>query len=122
MGLMMPSQALTVGTFAVAIVVVLMAILWVSDWLGGQHPNRNKNIPFESGLGANVITHPAMPVAFYLLAVSFLVFELEAAFLFAWAVAFHGLGWTPILGGGGFMTVLGLGLFYEWRMGGLQWR
>lgn len=119
---MMPPQALTVGIFAVAVVMLLVAILWVSGWFGGRYPNRNKDIPFESGLGVNVATHPAMPVAFYLLAVSFLVFELEAAFLFAWAVAFHGLGWAPILGGLGFMAILGLGLFYEWRMGGLQWR
>ncbi|MFA7495097.1 MAG: NADH-quinone oxidoreductase subunit A [Acidithiobacillus sp.] len=110
-----------VGIFALAVLLVLIAILWISGWLGGQHPNRNKNVPFESGLGVNTTTHPSMPVAFYLLAVSFLVFELEAAFLFAWAVAFHSLGWAPVIGGLIFMAILGLGLFYEWRMGGLQW-
>jgi NADH-quinone oxidoreductase subunit A len=118
---MMASPALIVGIFAAAVLLVLMGILWISGLLGGQHPNRNKNIPFESGLGANTSTHPRTPVAFYLLAVSFLVFELEAAFLFAWAVAFHTLGWGPIVAGLAFMVILGLGLFYEWRMGGLQW-
>lgn len=118
---MTAGPAIIVGIFAIAVLVALIGILWVSGLLGGQHPNRNKNVPFESGLGANTSTHPAMPVAFYLLAVSFLVFELEAAFLFAWAVAFNGLGWRPIIGGLAFMVILGLGLFYEWRMGGLQW-
>lgn len=119
---MTPSPATLAGLFAIVVLLVLSLILWVSALIGGQFATDNKHVPYECGLGPSGAPHPPMPIAFYLIALSFLVFELEAGFLFAWAVAFHGLAWSAILGGVGFVGILALGLFYEWRMGGLEWR
>lgn len=118
---MNPSPATLVGIFAVIVLLVLSLILWAAALMGGRFASDNKNVPIECGLGPAGTTHPPLPIGFYLIALSFLVFELEAGFLFAWAVAFRTLTWPPILGGLGFVGILALGLFYEWRMGGLAW-
>ena len=114
-------HAAAVAVFALLALGLLLGLLALARFLGGRHPNRNKDIPFESGLGETTAVHPATPVRFYLLAVSFLVFELEGAFLYAWAVAFHGLPAAALCGGIGFLVILALGWLYEWAMGGLRW-
>jgi len=116
------TNAAAVAVFSLLALGLLLGLLTLARVLGGRHPSRNKDIPFESGLGASTAVHPATPVRFYLLAVSFLVFELEGAFLYAWAVAFHSLGRLAIWGGIVFLLVLALGWLYEWAMGGLRWR
>ncbi len=115
------TNAAAVAVFALLALGLLLALLAVSGYLGGRHPSRNKDVPFESGLGETTATHPATPIRFYLLAVSFLVFELEGAFLYAWAVAFHGLPPAAQWGGIAFLIILALGWLYEWAMGGLRW-
>jgi len=119
---MLWSDGARVGLFASLVALVLAALLLVARRLGPRQIGRNQDIPFESGLGRGSRSHPPLRVAFYLLAVSFLVFELEGAFLFAWAVAFHGLSPSAVIGGLVFIIILALGWFYEWRMGGLRWR
>lgn len=110
-----------VGLFAILVILILATLLLLARRLGPHRSGQNQDIPFESGLGRGSRSHPPLQVAFYLLAVSFLVFELEGAFLFAWAVAFHGLSLDAVVGGLIFIGILGLGWVYEWRMGALRW-
>jgi len=115
------SSELRVALFSLLVLLVLWGLLALARRLHPKEPNRHQDVPFESGLGIGSPAHPPLPISFYLLAVSFLVFELEGAFLFAWAVAFHDLSWQAVLGGMVFVLILGLGWFYERRMGGLRW-
>jgi NADH-quinone oxidoreductase subunit A len=62
------------------------------------------------------------PVPFYLVAIFFLIFDVEAAFIFAWAIAFRELGWAGWLEISLFIIILMLSLFYIWKKGGLDWR
>ncbi|MGD8344423.1 MAG: NADH-quinone oxidoreductase subunit A, partial [Desulfobacterales bacterium] len=61
------------------------------------------------------------PVPFYLVAIFFLIFDVEGAFIFAWAIAHGKLGWAGWLQISFFIVLLLLGLFYVWRKGGLDW-
>jgi len=95
--------------------------LFISSLL--QHTSRDKQqkIPYECGMPP--IGSPYMPtrVGFYLIALLFVVFDLEALFLFPWAVVFKEFGWMGLLDMGLFMGVLTLGLVYVWRLGALRW-
>src|SRR5260370_5988790 len=105
--------------------VVVMAICWVM--LGGsylvarQHPNSEKLSPFECGFAPFDDARGQFDVRFYLVAILFIIFDLEVAFLFPWAVALGDIGifgfWSMML----FLTVLTVGFIYEWRKGALEW-
>jgi NADH-quinone oxidoreductase subunit A len=111
--------SLTVYAFIVA---VLMAVLLVlTEWLGHRRPTKEKRRPYESGI---IPTGPARlryPVPFFLVAVFFLLFDLEGAFIFSWAIAAEPLGWAGWLQISFFIFVLLLGLAYIWLKGGLAW-
>ena len=114
-------SATVIGLFALLIVSTLTGLLWVSRWLGGYRPQWDKEQPFECGIPATGDARAQITVRFYVVAVSFLVFDIEAAFLFAWAVAYWELGVQGVIGAGVFILILLLGLIYEWRKGGLSW-
>lgn len=111
--------SLTVYAF---IVVGLMAVLLVlTEWLGHRRPGREKRRPYESGIIPTGVARLRYPVPFFLVAVFFLLFDLEGAFIFSWAIAAKPLGWGGWLQISFFILVLFLGLAYIWRKGGLAW-
>ena len=78
--------------------------------------------PFESGVVATGNADEVrLTIDFYLIAMFFVIFDLEAVFIFAWAVAFDELGWRGYVGASVFILVLLLALLYEWRTGVLDW-
>jgi NADH-quinone oxidoreductase subunit A len=101
-------------------VVVLMLVL--NRLIGGyrHEPDTEQETPFECGIPPTGDARVPFPMSYYLVAVSFLIFELEAAFLFAWAVDYWKLGIAATLGALVFILILLLGLIYEWRKGGLS--
>jgi NADH-quinone oxidoreductase subunit A len=104
------------------IVAALMAVLLVlTEWLGHQSPGREKQRPYESGIIPTGAARLRYPVPFFMVAVFFLLFDLEGAFIFSWAVAAEPLGWAGWLQISFFIFVLLLGLAYIWRKGGLAW-
>ena len=113
--------AAVIGLFALLVLAALAGLLWLSRWLGGYRPQWDKEQPFECGIPATGDARAQVPVRFYVVAVSFLVFDIEAAFLFAWAVAYWELGVQGVVGASVFILILLLGLIYEWRKGGLSW-
>lgn len=114
-------SAAAIGLFALLIVATLVGLLWLSRWLGGYRPQWDKEQPYECGIPPSGDARLRIPIRFYVVAVSFLVFDIEAAFLFAWAAAYWELGVRGIMGGGAFILILLFGLIYEWRKGGLSW-
>ncbi len=111
--------ALIVYVAAVLFVVALMVGL--SSVLGSRNNGRAKNEAFESGVVGVGGGHLRFSAKFYLVAMFFVIFDLEAVFLYAWAVSIRDSGWAGFIEASIFIVVLLLGLVYIWRLGGLDW-
>ncbi len=93
----------------------------VSRLTGAHNPDAEKLSEYECGFPAFEDPRSQFDVKFYLVAISFLLFDLEAAFLFPWAVSLEFTGWTGWIGMMIFLGILAVGLAYEWKMGALDW-
>jgi NADH-quinone oxidoreductase subunit A len=112
---------LALGVFTFMILVLVAALLFLSGWLGEKKPNPEKLRPYECGIIPTGMARFRYPVAFYLIAAFFLIFDVEAAYIFSWAIAFDRLGWAGWWQIYLFITILLIGLFYLWKKGGLAW-
>lgn len=93
----------------------------LTSTLGPRARNPIKDQPFECG---NIAHHPfsqRVAIKFYVVALLFVVFDMEAVFLFPWAVVFRELGWTGFVSMLTFVLVLTVGLVYVWKRGALDW-
>lgn len=111
-----------VAMFAFFILVILGAMMLVAVMLGVLRPNEDKSQPYECGIPP---THDARfhaSIHYYVLAVSFVIFDIETVVLFIWAVAFDESGWTGTVAALVFLVLMVLGLAYEWKKGGLSWK
>src|SRR6202043_1595690 len=107
----------------VAVVGVLVtAMLSLSFVLGQRHTDRATGSPYESGILSEGSARVRFSAKFYLVAMFFVIFDLEAVFLFAWAVAVRGVGWAGHAEALLFTAVLLATLAYLWRVGALDWR
>ena len=97
------------------------ALLFLSSWLGEKKNGIEKLRPFESGIIPTGSARFRYPIAFYLIATFFLIFDVEAAYIFSWAISFDRLGWSGWLQMSFFIIVLLIGLLYIWKKGGLEW-
>jgi NADH-quinone oxidoreductase subunit A len=89
--------------------------------LGEKKKSTEKSRAYESGVIPTGTARLRYPVPFYMVAIFFLLFDVEAAFIFSWAIAFKELGWAGWLQISFFIIVLILGLVYIWNKGGLEW-
>ena len=105
--------------FAVVLGVVL-SMLGLSARLGERHRQKATPEPYEAGIVVTGSARVRLSAHFYLIAMLFVLFDLEAVFIFAWAVAARELGWQGYLGSLFFLGVLVVGLLYEWRSGALE--
>ena len=96
-------------------------MLGASYLLGGRDHGRAKGEPFESGAVPVGSAQLRMPAKFYLVAMFFVIFDVEAVFLYAWAVSARQSGWAGLLDAAIFIAVLLVALLYIWRTGGLDW-
>jgi len=112
---------LALGVFTLMALVLVIALLLISSGLGERKPNFEKLRPYECGIIPTGTARFRYPVAFYLIAAFFLIFDVEAAFIFSWAIAFDRLGWSGWLQMSFFIIVLLGGLLYIWKKGGLEW-
>lgn len=105
-----------------SMVIMLVVTMLVLSWLLGQRRREAAtNDPFESGIVSVGGSQIRISVEFYLVAIFFVIFDLETVFIFAWAIAFFELGWQGYLAMVVFIAILGLVLVYEWRSGALEW-
>jgi NADH-quinone oxidoreductase subunit A len=109
------------ATYAVAAFGLVGLMLGASYVLGGRDHGRAKDEPFESGAVSVGSALLRMPAKFYLVAMLFVIFDLEAVFLYAWAVSVRQDGWLGFGIAAIFVVVLLAALFYVWRVGGLDW-
>jgi len=106
---------------AVLVGAVAAMFILASVFLGPRKRHPVKDAPFECGLPSEGYQHGSMPVRYYVMAMLFIVFDVELAFLFPWAVVFRSLGWFGFLEMLIFVGVVGAGFLYAWKMGALEW-
>ena len=93
----------------------------VSRLTGTHNPDAEKLSEYECGFPAFEDSRSQFDVRFYLVAILFIIFDLEAAFLFPWAVALGDIGWFGFMSMMLFLGVLTAGFIYEWKKGALDW-
>lgn len=103
----------TIGLFG-----LLLTVVW---WLGAKSTTPDKELPYESGIIPSGSARLLLPVPFYLIAIFFIVFDVEAAFIFTWAVAWQKLGLVGLLHITFFIVALLVGLAWLWTKKGLAW-
>lgn len=103
------------------VLAVAAGMVALSAVLGQRHHSRDRDTPFESGIDPTGSARLRYGVHYYAVGIFFILFDVEAVFLFAWAVAFRELGWAGYAEVVLFLLVLLLGLAYVWKLGGLDW-
>ena len=101
--------------------VIAGALLVLPFILAYQSPDPEKLSAYECGFNAFDDARMKFDVRFYLVAILFIIFDLEVAFLFPWAITFGDLGWYGYWSMMIFLGVLTVGFVYEWRKGALEW-
>ncbi|HEY9151051.1 MAG: NADH-quinone oxidoreductase subunit A [Xanthomonadaceae bacterium] len=106
---------ITIGLL-VGVVPILLGFV-----LGPHRPDSEKNSPYECGFEAFEDTRMRFDVRYYLVAILFIIFDLEIAFLFPWAVVLEEIGLFGYLAMTLFLGILVVGFIYEWKKGALEW-
>ncbi|HUN76271.1 MAG TPA: NADH-quinone oxidoreductase subunit A [Steroidobacteraceae bacterium] len=121
----MPANYLPVLIFLMVAAALAAVMLVLGTGLGRFfsrfHGDRDKLSPYECGFDAFEDTRMRFDVRYYLVAILFIVFDLEIAFLFPWAVALSKIGVTGLIAMGIFLVILTVGFVYEWKKGALEW-
>jgi NADH-quinone oxidoreductase subunit A len=107
--------------YSTATLLLIGALLAAAWWLGSKKEGESKGIAYESGIIPSGSARLAVPVPFYLVAIFFIVFDVESAFIFTWAAAWRELGLEGLVHMTLFIVVLLLGLVWLCRKGGLDW-
>jgi NADH-quinone oxidoreductase subunit A len=104
------------------VTTVMGAAFIILGWLlGPSRPDAEKNSPYECGFEAFEDSRMKFDVRYYLVAILFIIFDLEIAFMFPWAVALDSIGQFGLIAMGLFLGVLVIGFIYEWKKGALEW-
>lgn len=98
-----------------------VAPMLIGYLLSCHKPNEEKNAQFECGFPAFDDSRMYFNVRYYLVAILFILFDLEVAFLLPWAVVQHKLGWFGFISMSGFLLLLVVGFIFEWKKGALEW-
>jgi len=102
-------------------VIMALALFTLTSSLGNKRMTPMKAMPYESGSESDGANHIRLSVKFYLTAILFVVFDIEAVFLFPWATVFRRLGWFGLYEMTAFILILGVTLLYAWKKGALEW-
>ena len=115
------SEYLPIAVFFAIAIGLSTAFVLSAYVFGNQRPDDEKMAAYECGFDAFDDSRRQFDVRFYLVAILFIIFDLEVAFLFPWAVALGGIGlfgfWSMMV----FLAVLTIGFIYEWKKGALEW-
>ncbi|HLV16664.1 MAG TPA: NADH-quinone oxidoreductase subunit A [Pseudomonas sp.] len=107
--------------FVLGVFALCAFMLGASSVLGSKASGRSKHDPFESGIVSTGSSRLRLSAKFYLVAMLFVIFDVEALFLFAWAVSVRESGWAGLVEATLFTAILLAGLVYLWRVGALDW-
>jgi NADH-quinone oxidoreductase subunit A len=103
-------------------VAIAAALLALHMLVGGRRPTPEKMMPYESGVRPIGSARERIPIRYYLIAMLFILFGVEAVFLYPWAVVLGEVGPMALWAGLVFIALLALGYVYEWARGGLEWQ
>ena len=115
------AQYLPTLLFLIVATGIGIALIIVGRVLGPSRPDAQKLSPYECGFAPFDDARMKFDARFYLVAILFIIFDLEVAFLFPWAVVFGDIGWFGFWSVMIFLAVLTIGFVYEWRKGALEW-
>jgi len=118
----MTSPYLPLLIYFLIVVAVSAAILGLSAWVGVKRPSQSKLSPYECGIVPVGDARERFSVSFYLVAMLFILFDVEAVFLYPWAVIFKSLRWFGFLEMLLYIVVLMAGYVYIWKKGALDWK
>jgi NADH-quinone oxidoreductase subunit A len=109
------------GGFLLVDAALVVLLMIVTHLLGEKHKERRTNVPYESGITPTGDARLRFTADFYLIGVFFVIFDVSAIFIFAWAVAIRDLGWSGYAAILIFVIETVAGLAYIWRVGALSW-
>lgn len=108
--------------YAIMVFGFIASQLFLAAWLGEKKKSVEKSRPYECGIIPTGTARFRYPVPFYLVAIFFLIFDVEGAYIFTWAVVYEDAGVPALLQMSFFIILLLVGLFYIWKHGGLDWK
>lgn len=118
---MQDTTHLTLLLYLIGVAGLVLVLLLASWYLGERRSGRGRQRPFESGIVPIGFGRIRLTAQFYIVAMLFVIFDVEAAFIIVWAVAFREVGWFGYGAAMIFLLILIAALAYEWRMGALDW-
>lgn len=116
-----PQQYLPILIFAVIAAVFGLGQLLIGSLLRPSHAYRDKLLPYESGAQPFSDARIPFPMRYYVIAMLFVIFDIEAVFLYPWAVVFHSIGLYALVEMVLFIGILLVGYVYAWNKGALEW-
>ncbi len=114
-------EYLPIGILALLATLFAAGNIILSLLLGPHRPNAEKLSPYECGIVPMGTARERFSVKFYLVAMFFIIFDMEIVFLYPWAVVFHQFKLFGLVAMGTFLLILLVGYFYAWKKGGLEW-
>lgn len=109
------------AVYVVGAICICLIMIGLAALLGGRAYGRAKNKPFESGVDSVGNARLRFSAKFYLVAMFFVIFDVEALYLFTWSVSVRESGWVGFIEATIFISLLLVGLIYLWRIGALDW-
>jgi NADH-quinone oxidoreductase subunit A len=109
------------AVYFAAVVVMVASMIGISYVLGQRHSEKATGKPYESGITSTGSVRIRFDIQFYLVAMFFVIFDIETVFIIAWAAVLREAGWAGYLEALFFILVLAVLLVYLWRLGGLNW-
>ena len=117
----MPTEYLSILLYTVLAAGITLIVLLGNRILGPSKPTAEKQMPYESGIRPVGTARERFHIRYHVIAMIFLIFDLEIAFIYPWAVIYQELGWTGFIEMMVFLGILLLGFLYAWKRGALEW-
>ena len=117
----MVEQYIPIGIMILIGVIAGIVFTHINKWIGPRRPNDEKLSTYESGMEPVKSARERFSVKFYLVAMLFIVFDIEIVFMYPWAVIMGNLAWFGLIEMVVFLFILIVGYFYAWREGALEW-
>ncbi len=117
----MLTEYLSILIFLLFALIFASLMISVGFTVGPKNPDPEKNSPYECGFNPFEDSRMKFDIRYYLVAILFIIFDLEIAFLFPWAIVIHEIGLTGLIAMAIFLLILTVGFIYEWKKGALEW-